>query len=572
MQNNMSREEIRIAKVILSTERDVVGTDAIASVTGLTKKRVEGRLELLSKRGLVGKVGYNSSGSYVMVNQGHRIRLEDLVREHGETTDESAPSVESAESPDSIESSESLQISESAEAQEPIESSEDLRLGKSAEDLEPTENAFDSSFRLGQSLELRRESNHQESCLRVDSYANALAKFIVSAKEQVELCFGLFGHWGRGKTFLMDKTCELLVADNEYSVVRFDAWKYRSQQEVWAHLFRQFYDAAKKDTPLLNLKAAIVRDTPWPIIGTLWITAILWILGYVAGNSIWLLQTVGLAAVVFVLSSIWKFTSLGLRIRSKLKFSGHDETLGLQAAIGKDLSALLCAWIPRRDTGEKRNILNLVLQCFAYSAGAILLIAYSWGTLEILVAQDVSNSKFEWGRKVLQPTTPWLGLAFYGAVLTLLVIGPFVLCWRKDSQKRVLLVIDDLDRCEPEIMLEIVESSMLLLDDDEVKKRVQIVMLIEEDSLIASLEQKYEHLWDADEENGPQKRDELVRENIEKIFLAYLRLPPLIHTEHQQILNSFIGNSLDAEGVVSLRCRLRGVFPIDCSVFLVRSD
>ena len=38
--------------------------------------------------------------------------------------------------------------------------------------------------------------------------------------------------------------------------------------------------------------------------------------------------------------------------------------------------------------------------------------------------------------------------------------------------ERVLLIIDDLDRCEPTQMLQVLESTKLLLEDEEVHARV----------------------------------------------------------------------------------------------------
>lgn len=50
-------------------------------------------------------------------------------------------------------------------------------------------------------------------------------------------------------------------------------------------------------------------------------------------------------------------------------------------------------------------------------------------------------------------------------------------------------------------MLEIIESTILLLDDDDIRVRVQIVMLVEDRAVEAAIASKYFHLWkDADNE------------------------------------------------------------------------
>src|SRR5207248_451488 len=83
------------------------------------------------------------------------------------------------------------------------------------------------------------------SALRADAYGKALADVFTSAKGEV--CFSLFGAWGRGKTHLARVFERNLPED--CASVWFSAWKYPSQPELWVFLYETF--------------RAVLAGTPW---------------------------------------------------------------------------------------------------------------------------------------------------------------------------------------------------------------------------------------------------------------------------------------------------------------------
>ncbi len=58
--------------------------------------------------------------------------------------------------------------------------------------------------------------------------------------------FGIFGQWGRGKTFLWQEITKYLSANEKNSVqflkVEFHAWKYQDTPASWAYLYEIFAD------------------------------------------------------------------------------------------------------------------------------------------------------------------------------------------------------------------------------------------------------------------------------------------------------------------------------------------
>jgi hypothetical protein len=59
------------------------------------------------------------------------------------------------------------------------------------------------------------------------------------------------------------------------------------------------------------------------------------------------------------------------------------------------------------------------------------------------------------------------------------------------SPDRVLIIVDDLDRCAPAEIIDLIESLKLLLEDPQVQDRVQVMMLVDEDVLEHAIALKF---------------------------------------------------------------------------------
>lgn len=488
---------------------------------------------------------------------------------------------------------------------------------------------------FGAKPDFRRNASQEELCLDVHEYAEALTAFFDSAKE--DLCFGLFGSWGRGKTKLIEETAKLLV-ERRYSVVNFKAWKYRTTPECWAYLFEQFWQHGKNQNWRLPFRAAFLRSGPWPLVIAIFSIAVSLLL---SNHGLVLFQLIGFGAI-FYLASLYffQFRKHSTQLKKNYAFRGHADKLGLQAAIGDDLKAVVRAWIPdditnvdpsdstNKDTDAKNLTKKLawVLPSCLYVLGVALILwqlAIKWqrplsfgppnsiasqlkelfqinpvaigvlyGLLTIGFVLAPPLLLWPWLRraenlnKKLASCLPvffcvtssgaglivlklirgvdygpaWLYLLASIFLFILLVILPPLVLWFSlknkapwngyfsrfvdDNPKKILLVVDDLDRCENDNMLEIIESTMLLLDDDDFRDRVQIVMLVEDRAVEAAIAKKYDHLWKAQDEPENVK-NRIVRENIEKIFLAQLKLIELTEEQRLQVFAKYMGKSLN---------------------------
>ncbi len=210
--------------------------------------------------------------------------------------------------------------------------------------------------------------------------------------------------------------------------------------------------------------------------------------------------------------------------------SRHGAKLGLQALIGDDLRALLIAWIPspRPDTtdipGERKAAKD-------YSSWWNL--APTGTALIVFIAIWIWCMRTQAGA----PTVYILIFVAWGVVCIAALAAALV---PSSGTDRVLLVVDDLDRCSPSEVIDIAESLKLLLEDDDMKDRVQVLMLVDEEVLDHAIARKFAALIDerADADDGAdanagafglacEARKAIVSEHVEKLFLCYLRLPPL---------------------------------------------
>lgn len=394
------------------------------------------------------------------------------------------------------------------------------------------------SASVGGGLNFAREATPEEVCLRANEYAMALKNFFVASQKHGELCFALFGHWGRGKSFLMNLTSKLLT---DYKTIRFSAWKYPNVPEVWVSLYENFAHAAYPRNPFESfpriIRTGIAKHGGNKIIAALAILAFALFpkpdLAFLSDDLRKKIELVlgagGIAWLFMLVSGIWKTTQ---RLHKDfLTATRHRDKLGLQATIGDDLEALLRGWMP----GPQPKFCGWLF----------------W-MLAVLVCLIAGSA---WWR--IERVAPWLPCAAYVAVIVIGVALLVAMVLLGKGPKRVLLIVDDLDRCKPDQLLTVVESIKVLLEEPEISSRIQVAMLVEEDVLEQAILEKYRHMGIPDKSSTGIKiglgwsNQRICRENAEKLFTAHLRLPPLINEELEEIMLKVVNKEPKAKNTTS---------------------
>ena len=418
----------------------------------------------------------------------------------------------------------------------PVDGSSPPTAGSTADTAEKAQEsrgkAPNTAIRIGARTHFNKTAAGDEVVLGVDGYAGVLAKLIRAADEK-DLCLAIFGPWGRGKTFLVEHTINKLKAGNLpgnsiYETVSFSAWKYPSRPEVWIHLYETFFCELSKAKGFRSVAHTILSGLYRNGVAKLWLAFTMLMVTILpkgqifhsAVNYITRFDLLAGAAVLFFFAVfMWEFwtTSTHLR-RYYLSKPRHVEKLGLQATIGNDLKALLCGWV-QADLKSKR--VRWGFMQFYVAIAALIGFIY-WRSHDALLVVGLFSA-------VLIGITFFIRLAFHYAA---------------PSPSRLLLVVDDLDRCRCEHLLTVMESVKMLLEDDEISRRVQVIMLIEEDVLHHAIWDKYKFLTESNAQKALRTAysgNQIVRENCEKLFTANLRLATLSFSDIDQIVMAFGG-------------------------------
>lgn len=390
---------------------------------------------------------------------------------------------------------------------------------------------------LGNRLELKRDPG--PPCIGAEDYADAIADLLRGAKGEASLA--LLGDWGRGKTFLANLVAKSLQETHE--CVRFSAWRYRNKPELWVHLYEAFREGAQHpswfDAVPRAFRAAARRHGVWPLFGGLLCLALAAVpLSALLGVLLPVIGVVGALRLFF----IWRKSGhkvSGLA-RQFVEAPRHNEKLGLQASLADDLKALVLGWTKPLDWSRwKLAGYGLVYLTLILTVQAALWVglnepkAGTWKWLGDVVPDSVRFYPPQW----LLIT----GLIVIGVVA---LVAPVWLFARGHGKGTVLLVVDDLDRVSLEELLDILESIKVFLEDDDLSSKVQILSLVEERAFKSALLEKYRHLMvaEGDQEHlDPLTPQRIVEENAQKLFLAWLRLPPLDDREQREVLSAFLG-------------------------------
>jgi energy-coupling factor transporter ATP-binding protein EcfA2 len=446
----------------------------------------------------------------------------------------------------------------------------------------------------GRSPSMAREADPTELALRVEEYALALATVLRTAKG--EFTFALLGPWGSGKTTLTKVMKRLLedpqifrdsagtgeeaFASRRYVVVVHNAWKYRSRPECWIFAYRSLAEAAMSScgaigSVLMALRVSVLRKGPWPLTAApLSLAALAFPFSARLQLAVLAFSTVGFSVALYLALVSTRGTS---RVRElfmqHLRLSSVDEKLGMLALVGDDIRALVAAWTRRRvdDPDDDKSegppwtrlafplcVLSMVgvgwlvgvLGWWSFNHGTVLanlnlsFLPEAW--VEAF-AEFLSTPRHEFPLAELGVLVAWTMLAAFLMVLPWLV--------HAGRPNRVLMIVDDLDRCSPSEMLDVIEGMRLLLDDEEVNRRLQILILADETVLNHGIGLRYDTLIRerAAEAGNTDKaaalrlaRDEVIAEQNEKLFACHLRVAGLTNADVEALVSSLAGAELAA--------------------------
>ncbi len=344
-----------------------------------------------------------------------------------------------------------------------------------------------------------------EPVLGVKEIAKEVADLIRNLKtKEYGRMVGIFGNWGRGKTFMVEQVWKALEAEKENPFIRvnFHAWKYQDTHASWAYLYEAFakkYFSKPKGGNFIahffsdfrrRFNLNLLRHGFWPLVrigvsvGAVFFFAWLAMHKTQTGQlekAFWyLLTTAGIADSVRLLRKFFREHKIKEKATEVFKVyfekPSFKDLLGVQSEIQNELRSLLKCWIKEKN-GE--------------------------------------------------------------------------------PEKQILLFVDDIDRCSEDRIVQIIDALRVMLEDEEISKRVVVVAAIDERVLRRAIKWKYKELLDADRDlNADEKGNNekwlrttlhITSEYMDKLFLAGIKLGTLTANEREEIYRQFSNGRVEVK-------------------------
>lgn len=105
---------------------------------------------------------------------------------------------------------------------------------------------------------------------------------------------------------------------------------------------------------------------------------------------------------------------------------------------------------------------------------------------------------------------------------------------KKTDTRKVILYIDDLDRCKDEKIISVIESLRTILENEEIKKRLIIICSLDKERIQSSISQKY----NIDRGINSYK----IKEQLDKLFVFSIVIPKLSIGQQIGYLETFSKN------------------------------
>lgn len=299
-----------------------------------------------------------------------------------------------------------------------------------------------------------------------DCFAKQLDKIATSKTESTRM-LGIFGPWGRGKTYFFKQLKEDLEDKQrhtlKYKIVEFNAWKYQDTPALWAYLYETIYKSSSWLEKTINFIRQTIQIND--VIIYFLILVVGWLIGWFVSEHSNNVIREFLVSIKIPASAIYLFSGIAYTLVEK---------------------PVTVRRIIKRYTSRKlyKNYLG------------------------------IQNEIEENLQKLLQS---------------------MVLC---PSKSRVILYVDDIDRCPSRKMVSLIEALRTVLENPKIQERLIVICSIDEKKLLQSYKQELIA-------NGfnQEQSNQLSREQLDKLFLFGIKLADLDSTQLQEYLETLIENS-----------------------------
>lgn len=327
------------------------------------------------------------------------------------------------------------------------------------------------SFTSSKSKFKIRGKRSVDPVLGAKELASEMSEIIKDLPEDQGRMIGIFGEWGRGKTFFMEEIWKQLKEENSIERIDFHAWKYQETPALWAYLYENF---SKK-----------------------------------------------------YFNSKWLVTSIYRRIKLNLKRQGYFKIILF--AIPLLFSIIYYLVIPFE---TKFNWFFWLLSTFGigFLIGSFIIYSNHKNTARELFNiyfEKISFSKILGIQSEVQKELKYL-----------------IEAWdNKSKSLKLVLFVDDIDRCSEEKIIKIIDSLRVMLEDEYLSSKIIVVAAIDERILKRAIQHKYHNLLNRHLDGNDAQ--ELVSEYFDKLFLLGIKLGDLNASEISEFIKELTKNDIE---------------------------
>ncbi len=319
--------------------------------------------------------------------------------------------------------------------------------------------------------------------------AKVCADVIDEMKEDTETSFGIFGRWGRGKTYLSNIVVEELKKNKKHNWIRVDyhTWKYQETPASWAYLYEKLlekYLEPSSKTPKYKSFSMYYEHKWCKVLRLNWhrfgfgkimfsIIAIVFIIAvfFVSLEKIIKVFSVigGLSALFYSSKEYFSTPKAKELFKNYTKRPSYANLLGYQAEIGKEISTLFDVWLKKDD--------------------------------------------------------------------------------------KILLFVDDIDRCNETQIIQIVDALRVILEDKEIAKKLVILIAIDLRILKLAIRHKYQK-FELEKTDEDTLRDGLTLgkvayDYLDKLFLLGIDQPDISEVDIENYYAKLTEDDTEKEDITS---------------------
>lgn len=278
-----------------------------------------------------------------------------------------------------------------------------------------------------------------EDYLGYSSFSNALSSIFYQSTIRLPITIGIFAEWGKGKSFLLNKIkqnihTQINHEDKKDVIVSFNVWEYAGSDVLWAGLVQQIF--TKVESKFTRTEIRIYQYLTYVFLKKNTLQKCLFIFGWI------------IRVLLVVISSALLYL---------LVDSSIQETLSSDIVIGGFFGVSILSIVPSIIIG----IINL--------------------------CKDVGKEISVKSGKIKEQ------LGFMADVKSELEM---LFAFLRSKKSKLIVFIDDLDRCPPERIIKMIDAMMLLLSNPNFPCLSYIT--IDPKILIGAIESHYDSMGNYD--------------------------------------------------------------------------